>query len=326
MNPYRFVNIIIPKAYRKWVETHLIYANIDISPERFLGICLFYGLSIAISTGVILFLFKLQLLYILLASVIAFVSFQVVIDSLLVYIADRRAKFAEEMLPDALRLMAINVKSGITPEKALLLSARPEFGLLEQEIRNAAKKTVAGTPIEEALDGISKRIDSKIIDRTFKLIIEGIKKGGELGGLLEQTSEDIRNTKILEKEVAAQVTIYAIFIFFAAALAAPVLYAVSTYLVETMSRVSSIIGMSEIPSYGGLVTLKVSTSKISQQFLITYSLLALCITSFFGGMLIGLIQSGTEKAGVKYIPILLTLDVVLFFLIRNTLVKVLGII
>jgi MFS-type transporter involved in bile tolerance (Atg22 family) len=47
-----------------------------------------------------------------------------------------------------------------------------------------------------------------------------------------------------------------------------------------------------------------------------YSILSLTVTSIFGGILIGLIQEGEEKAGLRYIPLLLLFSLSIFFLAR----------
>jgi len=61
-----------------------------------------------------------------------------------------------------------------------LFSARPEFGILEKEIRLAASKAIAGEALEDALLSIGDRIKSRLVSRTFKLIVDGMRKGGEL--------------------------------------------------------------------------------------------------------------------------------------------------
>jgi hypothetical protein len=63
---------------------------------------------------------------------------------------------------------------------------------------------------------------------------------------------------------------------------------------------------------------------IDQQFLMYYITISLCITSFFGGLLMGLIQEGKEKAGLRYIPILLMISLTVFFVTRFLIVEIFG--
>ncbi|MHA1743027.1 MAG: type II secretion system F family protein, partial [Candidatus Heimdallarchaeota archaeon] len=212
----------------------------------------------------------------------------------------------------------------LTADKALLFAARPEFGVLEKEIRLAASKAVAGEPIEDALIALSNRIKSRIVNRTFGLIVEGMKKGGEIASLLEQTADDIRDLKLLKKEIAAQVGMYSIFIFIAIAFAAPLLFAFSSYLVGTMSMIGSKLAVEETSQYTAVGPLKLGVVKISPSFLRVYPLLMLSVSSIFGGLLLGLLREGREKAGIKFIPILMLINTSIFFIVRIILSSAIG--
>ncbi len=310
-NLYKKIRRFYPKAYVRWLSDQLIYADVSMGVEKFLSFSFLYSLAFAFIAYAILLILG-HSFFALVALFVVFFAFQLLIDLLVILIGDKRGKFVEEVLPDALQLMAANIRSGLTPDKALLFTARPEFGSLEKELRFAASKAVAGEPLEEALLSMGKRIKSKIIERTFGLIVEGMRKGGEMASLLEQTSEDIRNLKLLKKEIATQVGMYAIFIFIATGLAAPLLFSFSTYLVETMSNIGSTLKIGEATRYATLGSLRISLISYSSDFLRLYSFSLLAINSIFGSLLIGLLQEGNEKAGIKYIPILLLLNVTIF--------------
>jgi flagellar protein FlaJ len=245
----------------------------------------------------------------------AFVFFEVFMHLILVIISDRIAKFVDDILPDALMLISANIRSGLTPDRALLLSARPEFGLLEKQIMKSAKLTFSGESIEDALQIIPKNINSKAVRRSIDLLVEGISRGGNLAKLLEGLANDIRQTKMLKKEVHAFVMMYAIFIFFAAGIGAPLLYGISSYLVETMKEMGASVKIEQVATTS-VQFMTFQGIQISSDFLMLYSLSALAITSFFGGILMGLIQEGSEKAGLKFIPILLMMSYSIFFIAR----------
>lgn len=316
-NIYRTIYRIVPDRYGNWVAKHLTYANFSISPEVFVGFSLIYGLFLGADIAVILYVMGFPIFLALASLAATFILFQASLNSIVILISDARSKAVEEVLPDALLLMAANIRSGLPPDKSLLLAARPEFGPLEVEIRSAAKRTISGKPFDESLKGMSERVDSKLLKRSVNMIIEGIRKGGELGSLLEQTAEDIRQAKVLLKEVSAIVLMYVIFIFFAAAMAAPLLYATSTYLVETMGKIGGAMPETEIPTPQQMGTLKITRVQMSGDFLQTYSLISLTITSVFGGLIIGLIRDGHEKAGIKFIPLFFILSITVFFVSKN---------
>jgi Flp pilus assembly protein TadB len=319
---YRRIRWIYPKRYVKWVEENLGYAGIDASIEKFLSLSFLYSLSLSFLLFPLAFSFDAKLIFILMF--IAFFATQLAIDLVLILIGERIGSFAESVLPDALQLMAANIRSGLTPDKALLFSARPEFGVLEKEIKFAASKAVAGEALEDSLLSLGKRIKSRIINRTFALIVEGMRKGGEIASLLEQTAEDIRELKLLKKEIAAQVGMYTIFIFIAVGIASPLLFAFSSYLIETMSTIGSMIKVEEAASYATIGSLRFGIVKISPVFIRTFCLLTLTLSSIFGSLLIGLLQDGKEKSGIKYIPLLLAMNIAIYFAARLLLSSLIG--
>ena len=64
---------------------------------------------------------------------------------------------------------------------------------------------------------------------------------------------------------------------------------------------------------------------IDPEFLYYYVSLSLGVTSFFGALLIGLIQEGSERAGLRYIPILIAISLSIFFLTRMMVERFFGV-
>jgi flagellar protein FlaJ len=318
---YKRIRWFYPKRYVKWLEQNLAYAGIEVGIEKFLSLSFLYSLSFSLF---LLPLFPWFGSLILIFLPVVFLGIQLIIDLVVILIGDRRGSFAETVLPDALQLMAANIRSGLTPDKALLFSARPEFGVLEKEIKLAAAKAVAGEALEDALLSLGKKIKSRIINRTFNLIVEGMRKGGEIASLLEQTADDIRELKLLKKEIAAQVGMYAIFIFIAVGFASPILFSFSSHLVETMSIIGSKLKLPESSSYTVVGGLRLGLVKVSLEFIRAYCLLTLTFSSIFGSLLIGLLQEGKEKAGLKYIPLLLAINFTIYFAARFVLSSLMG--
>ncbi|HLC39894.1 MAG TPA: type II secretion system F family protein [archaeon] len=323
---YQFIYAISPKGYKKWIDRYLQYCDFKISTIRLIGFFFLFGLGLSFSVSFILFLLNyVDTLLFFVTWLGIFVTFEIATHGILVFIADSRANFVEEILPDALQIISANLRSGLTPDKAILTSARPEFGPLEKEMKFVAKETLSGRPLEESLKEIAKKINSKILDKTITLLIEGMAKGGSLTQLLDSISEDIRQIKILRREIKSYVMMYGIFIFFAIVIGAPLLYSVSTFLVETMSRFGSSIELQQLfESQSSLPIFKSTVTDVTPDFLILYSILSISVTAIFGSLLIGLIQEGSEKAGMKFIPLLLPLSLAVFFIARIALQNSFG--
>src|SRR4030042_1953205 len=115
----------------------------------------------------------------------------------------------------------------MTIDKALLLSSRKEFAPLDEEILLLGKEIITGKEIMQALHDMSLRIKSDKIRKTLELVISGIRSGGNISILLEETAVNMRERNFIEKKSASNVLMYVIFIFFAVAIGAPLLFGLS---------------------------------------------------------------------------------------------------
>lgn len=235
------------------------------------------------------------------------------------FAADARARFIESMLPDNLQLMAGNVRAGMTIDKAIWLSARPEFGILEEEIRKAGGQTMGGKPLRKALLDMAGRFKSGIFQRAVRLLIDGMESGGEVAKLLEETATYIRTAQTMQKEINASVTTYIMFIILAAAFGAPLLFAVSIHFVDNLEKISipNIPTSPEgIAAAGEIGELRVQEKSVGTDELFYFAVAYLLITSFFSSMIIGLIKSGKEKGGIGMFPVIFVVGFVVFILAR----------
>ena len=246
--------------------------------------------------------------------------------------SESRGKLVEKILPDALQLIASNMKSGMTTEKALLVSARDEFGPLAIELKNASKKILAGQKMEEALLGVPKKIRSKTLDRTIWLISKGASSGGQMADLLLRLGEDLRLQLSIEEETNANISMYLMLIFFASAIGGPALMGISTFIVQIMGKQAG--GISGSAFSGGqeniLAQSKVNftiappSEMVSVDFIIMYCALITIIGAIFAAMTLGIISNGKELSGLRYLPVILIMGLIVFFATRIALLAVFG--
>ncbi len=315
-----------PKKYRETIETEAKYAGFDEPP------CLF----IYYMTQVFLFAAGFNLIY--LVAVLRAPLWLAIIPPILILsvcfgapyiiytmLAESRRKQMETMLPDILMLASANIKSGLTIDRALLFAARPEFGALGSEFKKVAFEIYGGNDTEESFTKLTTRIKSQILERTISLLIEGLRSGGAVAKLLEETATDIKNTEMLQREIRSSVMMYTIFIFMAAVLGAPVLFAISNFLITSSSSMWSDSipsgDMSAMPNTGFL---SISAPQMNLEAFGYFSIAAIILTTLFSGILIALIQSGKAKNGIKYTPIFMTIALVLFFAVKHVLLVVFG--
>jgi flagellar protein FlaJ len=297
---------IMPELYKKRVEEWLKLSGSKKSPQNFVN----YSFSFSIALGFLLSIFIGG--NILFVWAIGTVSLFLLFHGLLILAVDRRTAFVERVLPDALQLMAANSRAGYIPSQSLLLSARKEFGPLATAIKNVGKDLMTGKSLENSLRKITKEIRSDILNRTADMIIEGVRSGGQFSSLLEENADDIRRMQIIKREMKANIVMYIIFIFFAGCIGAPLLYALSGFLISTLTKLGATAKIPETVT-SKLPLMKFGRIELSTEFLNQFSIAAIIITTVFGGIIIGLISHGRERAGIKYIPILVILALLVYY-------------
>ncbi|MFT4892392.1 MAG: Flp pilus assembly protein TadB [Candidatus Nanohaloarchaea archaeon] len=237
--------------------------------------------------------------------------------------AERRKNEIENVLPDALLLISANLKSGVSIDKAFLMSARDEFGPLAEELRLTAMEMFSGEPVEESLMEMEDRVKSELFKETLKLLVDGIQSGGNTAQLLESSAEDIRNSLELQQEINSNIRMYVIFILMAAVVGAPLLFSISVYMSQTTADMWSGTNVGEMQT-GGELGLSFQAPEVNTAFFEQFSVMAIIAINFFAAIIISEIKNANIKEGAKYIPVMITISVVLFFIVKNGISSVMG--
>jgi len=322
MSIYKTLARIIPSKLRKRIRREILCSTIKIDPEKLIGALILWGIIISLLISVILY----QLLEInhIIGFFIGLLTVFLLSYIWIMFSIDAKTKQVEEVLPDALQLMSSNIRAGLTTDKALLLAARPEFGPLAEEIKRVGRETIIGRSLESALMDMCNRVKSENLQRTVELIVNSLRSGGKLADLLDQTANDIRDQQLIQREISAGVLMYVIFIFIAIGIGAPMLFAVSSFLVEMLTTNISRISSGLPPEVVSGMPISIQVSSISPGFIRMYSLVALSLTSILGGMTMAVIRTGKVRDGFRYIVILLPLSIVIYYLISIVMVQLFG--
>ncbi len=233
---------------------------------------------------------------------------------------DRRNKL-ETTLPDFLTLVASNIKAGMTLDQAMWYSAKPEFGLLSTEVKAVIKSSFSGESLSSTLDFLSARFDSKVFKRTILLLKQATATGGELTDVLERTADDVRNSIIMKKEIAASLVLYEIFVLFAAVVGTPFLFAVASKLIAVFERIAPQAG-SVSGATGGPFTvfsaIRFEGAVISSEHFFLFSIPTIFVTALISSFIVSVIRSGSESQGMKYFPFVLAGSYMVYWLVINT--------
>lgn len=319
---YEFIQRLYPQKWKQGYIQLLLYCNIKSDINRFLTFVSFGTLlgSVVLTLFTLIF-FSVNFLLLFFGW---FFLLQGIVYAWLVLTADSRARFVEELLPDALQLMASNLRAGLTVDRALLLSARPEFGHFKDELNYVGKELATGKELGNALMEMSARIRSDRLKKTFQIIVSAMASGGELAELLVQTANNLRQQRLIEQRVRSSVLVYVIFIFSAIAFGAPMLFALSSFLVEVISDVFSKVQLPPQDATTANLPLSFTKVAVKPSFINAYTLVSMIFTSVMGSLILGLIAKGKEKEGLKFLPILIIITISLFFLVKVVIKAILG--
>jgi len=306
---------LLPDFYTKRLESEANYTDIDnYESITAKGLITFFLLSIAGS----FFLPYNTGLNLVVSALIGIISGFGIPYTFISLRAERRRVKMEKVLPDALRLISSNTRSGHTLEKAFLLSARDEFGPLAEELRLTAMEMYGGVAVEEALRNLESRVNSEMFQETLKLLIDGIKAGGDKADLLESSAEDIRNSMELQKEIQSSIRMYAVFIVMVAVVGAPILFSVSVYMADVTTDMWDDADIGDIGEQGGGVSSQIgfeldfAAPKVDVDFFRTFAYMAILTTNVFAALIISEIRNGNVKSGVKYAPVFCILSLMIF--------------
>lgn len=320
---YRIFTKIMPKKLRSSYIEILKYNNIKINSESFLGFLIFLG--IGLSFGLSFFISYVYHINYFLMVIGLFLAIEIFIFSFLNLKADNKSKFVENVLPDFLQLMSSNLRAGMTTDRALLLSAREEFGAFQEEINRLGKEISTGKEIDAALIDLSHRIRSEKLEKTVLLLVNGIRSGGQLAELLDQTAYNLRSQKVVEEKIRSNVLMYVIFIFIAVVFGAPLLFGLSTYLVEVLTKnIASIELPEETLTSSIQMPFSISKVGVSTGFIMNYAIFSLIVTSSLGSLVIGTISKGKAKYGLRFMPIIVIISLVMFFIVRKVVSSMLS--
>lgn len=321
----RFIGNFIPTSVSIRLDQLLVYAGISMTSEDVIGVSLVYGVLMSIVVFLIANLLSVSSVIMFIATVVSFITILIFPTLLLNILVYKRTDSVENVLSDILDMIAQNIIAGMTTYNALWSAARPEFGPLAMELQEAAKSTLAGTPLADALIGVTNRIKSEKLERTIRLIIQGMKSGAELPSVLQSIAADVRAEQNLQKAIKAETNAQAMFIIFSLVIGAPLLFGVSLRFITTFDTLYSKLGLtSAIEQQLAFTVVSLRPMTITPGFFMQYAVIILFFLCFFGSVLIGLIRSGKSVAGLEVMPILTVTSITVFLLINYLLGLLFG--
>jgi len=210
----------------------------------------------------------------------------------------------EKNFSDALKQMADTLKAGDTYESALREVASSDYGRLSEEMGEALRRLEEGENLETALGGFAAKIDSKLVKRTITIVLDSIRTGASLAEILEEIAEDVRDMQRLKEERKSNTTMQFLFMVAAGGIIAPMIFGEVNAVMETFARIT-LSTLTEAQ--------KVAASK-SSEFIVILIQVYIIIEVIGSGVMMSLIREGKINKSVIYIPLLILVAFVVYYL------------
>lgn len=184
---------LLPK--KNWFELKAQQANLPVTGQEYMmlvgGSAVFFFVLLAIAT--------LQL-----SEPLLFAVGWVVFASLYVqFKAKRRMKQFTNQLGDAIAMMSNAIKSGFTFQQAMDIVAKEIKGPISEEFVRALNEIQLGVTLEEALEGICRRVKDDDFEMVAMSVVIQRQVGGNLSQILDTVGETIRDRIKLKGEIKA---------------------------------------------------------------------------------------------------------------------------
>ena len=210
---------------------------------------------------------------------------------------ERRASEIENSIPDFLRQLSSMLRVGLSLENALIDMSDHGNGPLYDELRRVVVEIRMGKSLDESFGNMAIRLNSKDLERSFKIILNAHKSGGSLADIILDVSDDLRAMLLLKRERRASVMMSIMFLVIASTIAAP-------FALGMVGVYSSF--MINLGKGGSICEIAPLAAEI---YLIIHSICA--------GFLIALIMYGELRKGIRYSIPITTCAFLVFYLINN---------
>jgi len=246
--------------------------------------------------------FFMLTLGVFLTFMIIWLLFLIMID----YLKFKRRTELEEILPEFLRLVSANHRSGLPLDMSLWKANRPRFGILSEEINDVAKKTYASGNLMKPLQEFSLKYDSNLLKRVISNILEGMKTGADLSGLLDDVSTNITTIKNTRKELASEVENYMLFISVTVLVIAPLMFSLTQKMSGLIETVRDTLAESMTAGETGpAMPIQIEAVESERKFEYYFDIfvyLMLFTNSTMSVLLMSMVKYGNVKRDMKRIP------------------------
>lgn len=230
-----------------------------------------------------------------------------------------RVKEIEAAMPDFLTELNLHLRSGMVLTKALEHSVNPEYGFLNEVIKEINLQIKMGS---EVMDAFKKTIDkypSPHLSEALNLIGKSSGEGGKTIFLVDRLIENMNTYIYLKNETAANVGTYTFFITLIALVISPALFVASYHVLLLIRDMLNKVVASGLSLQGGLTLSEITVDIYDFRL---FTIIATAITAFCAAYIMAIIKEGTVKKSFKYISGFVIISIFSYFVFYLLLGKI----
>ncbi len=165
--------------------------------------------GVLIAIGALLYYLNLSMILNYMDFIVIGLTILLLFPGLYDYLYQRKIKKIEDRLPDFLRDVAEAGRFGMTLAEAIIVASSGRYGALTDEIKRMAGKIEWGVPVKEALESFNERVNTPLVNRMVAIVIKANVAGGNVADVLGMVAHAARETQLMEKERAIEMSTYA---------------------------------------------------------------------------------------------------------------------
>ena len=199
----------------------------------------------------------------------------------------------ENHMPDFLREISSSTSSGMTVYDAITSAADGDYGRLTPELQKMAAQLSWGISVKEALVNFAKRINAASIKRIVVTINKALEIGGNTSAVFDAAAREIDQTKLVEQQRKAEMSLYSIVIFISFFVFLAVILIINNTIFAAFFELQSQMGGQKISN------LEIAGA-VDQGMLKNTFFSFVLVQSIGGGLLGGFMMDGKLSSGVRF--------------------------
>ena len=215
------------------------------------------------------------------------------------HLASIRGEEAASHLPDALRVIASNMRSGMPAQKALCIAAKENTRALGQQLDVMALELAKNRPFIEAIRALKDSVRSGPLYMSASLMAHGASSGSGLSKSLYGIADILSARQNIREQARTRLGAFAATIMLLTVLCAPLLYACSTASAAMMGGFNTRLASSIPNDIMSQSFFTPGVPNVSDEFLKSFVMTNLLATSILGAAIIGETTKGRALSGLR---------------------------